>query len=105
MGLFKKSAAATVTDTVQPGLVTLEDGTIVHITKEVNAIGSTPARGPQLKTLKAMGEAVPGDVVSIRIDNPDSLETVVPMSSDLGATHLGTLNEGRSWRVLLQKNE
>ena len=45
MGLFKKSAAATVTDTVQPGLVTLEDGTIVHITKEVNAIGSTPARG------------------------------------------------------------
>ena len=37
MGLFKKSAAATVT--VQPGLVTLEDGTIVHITKEVNAIG------------------------------------------------------------------
>ena len=52
-----------------------------------------------------MGEAVPGDVVSIRIDNPDSLETVVPMSSDLGATHLGALNEGRSWRVLLQKNE
>ena len=52
-----------------------------------------------------MGEAVPGDVVSIRIDNPDSLETVVPMSNDLGATHLGTLNEGRSWRVLLQKNE
>ena len=101
MGLFKKSAA--VTDTVQPGLVTLEDGTIVHITKEVNAIGTCP--GPQLKTLKAMGEAVPGDVVSIRIDNPDSLETVVPMSSDLGATHLGTLNEGRSWRVLLQKNE
>ena len=102
MGLFKKSAAATVTDTVQPGLVTLEDGTIVHITKEVNAIGSTL---PQLKTLKAMGEAVPGDVVSIRIDNPDSLETVVPMSNDLGATYLGTLNEGRSWRVLLQKNE
>ena len=59
MGLFKKSAAATVTDTVQPGLVTLEDGTIVHITKEVNAIGST-CPGPQLKTLKAMGEAVPG---------------------------------------------
>ena len=48
MGLFKKSAAATatITDTVQPGLVALEDGTIVHITKEVNAIGSTPARGP-----------------------------------------------------------
>ncbi len=44
MGLFKKSAA--VTDTVQPGLVTLEDGTIVHITKKVNAIGSPPARGP-----------------------------------------------------------
>ena len=103
MGLFKKSAA--VTDTVQPSLVTLEDGTIVHITKKVNAIGRAPRPGPQLKTLKAMGEAVPGDVVSIRIDNPDSLETVVPMSSDLGATHLGTLNEGRSWRVLLQKNE
>ena len=102
MGLFKKSAA--VTDTVQPGLVTLKDGTIVHITKELNAIGST-LPGAQLKTLKVMGEAVPGDVVWIRIDNPDSLETVVPMSSDLGATHLGTLNEGRSWRVLLQKNE
>ena len=98
MGLFKKSAA--VTDTVQPGLVTLEDGTIVHVTKEVNAIGST-CPGPQLKTLKAMGEAVPGDVVSIRIDNPDSLETVVPMSNDLGATYLGALNEGRSWRGLL----
>ena len=41
MGPFKKSATATVTDTMQPGLVTLEDGTIVHITKEVNAIGST----------------------------------------------------------------
>ena len=104
MGLFKKSAAATVTDTVQPGLVTLEDGTIVHITKEVNVIGST-CSGPQLKTLEAMGEVVSGDVVSIRIDNPDSLETVVPMSSDLGATHLGALTEGRSWRVLLQKNE
>ena len=39
MGPFKKSATATVTDTMQPGLVTLEDGTIVHITKEVNAIG------------------------------------------------------------------
>ena len=105
MGLFKKNAAATVIDTVQPGLVTLEDGTIVHITKEVNAIGRHPARAPQLKTLKAIGEAVSGDVVSIRIDNPDALETVVPISSDLGATHLGTLNEGRSWRVLLQKNE
>ena len=104
MGLFKKNAAATVIDTVQPSLVTLEDGTIVHITKEVNAIDST-CPGPQLKTLKAMGEAVSGDVVSIRIDNPDALETVVPISSDLGATHLGTLNEGRSWRVLLQKNE
>ena len=104
MGLFKKNVAATVTETVQPGLVTLEDGTIVHITKEVNAIGST-CPGPQLKTLKAIGEAVSGDVVSIRIDNPDALETVVPISSDLGATHLGTLNEGRSWRVLLQKNE
>ena len=88
---------------MQPGLVTLEDGTIVHITKEVNAIGST-CPGPQLKTLKAMGEAVSGDVVSIRIDNPDSLETIVPISSNLGATYLGTLKEGRSWRVLLQKN-
>ena len=39
MVLFKKSAA--VTDTVQPGLVTLKDGTIVHTTKEVDAIGST----------------------------------------------------------------
>ena len=104
MGLFKKNAAATVIDTVQPGLVTLEDGTIVHITKEVNAIGST-CPGPQLKTLKAMGEAVSGDVVSIRIDNPASLETVVPMCGDLGATHLGTLIEDRSWRVLLQKNK
>ena len=93
MGLFKKSAAATVTDTVQPGLVTLEDGTIVHITKEVNAIGST-CPGPQLKTLKAMGEAVPGDVVSIRIDNPDSLETVVPMSNDLGANLFGYPKRG-----------
>ena len=46
MGLFKKSAAATVTDTVQPGLVTLKDGTIVHITKEVNAIGSTLPGAP-----------------------------------------------------------
>ena len=46
MGLFKKNATATVIDTVQPGLVTLEDGTIVHITKEVNAIGRAPARGP-----------------------------------------------------------
>ena len=42
MGLFKKSAATTVTDTVQPGLVTLKDGTIVHITKEVNAIEHLP---------------------------------------------------------------
>ena len=89
---------------MQPGSVTLEDGTIVHITKEVNAIGST-CPGPQLKTLKAMGEAVSGDVVSIRIDNPDSLETVVPMYSDLGASHLGALTEGRSWHVLLKKNE
>ena len=53
MGLFKKSAA--VTDTVQPGLVTLEDGTIVHITKEVNAIGSTPARGPPVKDTEGDG--------------------------------------------------
>ena len=44
MGLFKKSAA--VTDTVQPGLVTFKDGTIVHITKEVNAIGSTLPGAP-----------------------------------------------------------
>ena len=48
MGLFKKNAAATVIDTVQPGLVTLEDGMIVHITKEVNAIGST-LPGPPVK--------------------------------------------------------
>ena len=44
MGLFKKSEA--VTDTVQPGLVTLEDGTIVHITKKVNAISSALPGAP-----------------------------------------------------------
>ena len=55
MGLFKKNSAATVIDTAQPGLVTLEDGTIVHITKKVNAIGRAPLPGSPVKDTEGDG--------------------------------------------------
>ena len=102
MRLFKRDT--TVSNTSSLRSMVLEDGSLVDITTEVNALGSV-CPGPQLKAMKAMAEAISGDIESIKIDNPNSLETVIPMCDNWGATHLGTFEEGHSWSVLLQKND
>ena len=105
MGIFRNLRfGGDVKEIVQPSSAILDDGTRINITREINAIGSV-CPGPQLKVMKAMGESSPGDVVSVHIDTPMALETVVPMCGQIGATHLGTVQNNRSWCVFLQKDE
>ena len=50
-----------------------------------------------------MNSANEGDIVSVLIDNPTSMEAMPPMCPEIGATHLETLKQDRAWQVLLKK--
>jgi len=100
MGLFKsrdkKSEGAT------DNTVTLSDGQTYTIAKSVDCLGDSCPR-PQLMTKKAMKEAGSGEVLSVLVDNPTSMESLPPMCDGLGATHLETVAGNKGWKVYIQK--
>lgn len=102
MGLFgrKKDKAGAVQS---GGSVTLDDGSTYTISQVVDCVGDSCPR-PQLMTKKAVGQARPGDVIEVRIDNPTSMEAIPPLMPELGGTHLGTVKENRCWRVIVRKD-
>ena len=100
MGLFGKKKSAPAAQAIE---VSLEDGRSVTVGQLVDCIGDSCPR-PQLMTKSTLEHADSGTVVAIDVDNPTSMEALPPMAASLNATHLATLRESRSWRVLMQKN-
>jgi tRNA 2-thiouridine synthesizing protein A len=102
MGLFGKGKSK-VENTGPVGEVTLGDGITYTLAKKLDCIGDSCPR-PQLMTKKALGEAMPGDVIEVRVDNPSSVEAIPPMMNDLGASHLETIKAERCWEIYLRKD-
>ena len=101
MGLFGKK---TERKNQPPGdSVTLDSGETVTAATVVNCIGDSCPR-PQVFTRNALGQARPGDVIEVKVDNPTSMEALPPIIAENGGTHLGTLRQSRHWQVLLRKN-
>ena len=100
MGLFGKKKSAPAAQAIE---VSLEDGSSVSVGQVVDCIGDSCPR-PQLMTKSTLERADSGTVVAIDVDNPTSMEALPPMAESLNVTHLATLRESRSWRVLMQKN-
>ncbi|MDZ7663312.1 sulfurtransferase TusA family protein [Thiohalophilus sp.] len=101
MGLFSKKNETAATEAGSS--VTLEDGSTVEVSRVVDALGDSCPR-PQLKTKKALKESDPGMVIEVRIDNPTSMAAIPPMMPEVKSTHLGTVKDGRYWRVIVRKN-
>ncbi len=102
MGLFgsKKAKEAAVETAVEERL---SDGTVVRVARRIDCIGDSCPR-PQLMTKKAVGEARPGDVIEVLVDNPSSVEALPPMCDELDATHLETAKAEHCWRVFIRKD-
>lgn len=100
MGLFGKKKAEEKTGGHD---VTLSDGTVCTIGESVDCLGDSCPR-PQLMTKKAIGQAGPGAVIEVLVDNPSSVEALPPMCDDLGATHLETIKDSRCWKVYIRKD-
>ncbi|MCX7893667.1 MAG: sulfurtransferase TusA family protein [Burkholderiales bacterium] len=102
MGLFgsKKAKEAAADTAVEERL---SDGTVVRVTRRIDCIGDSCPR-PQLMTKKAVGEARPGDVIEVLVDNPSSVEALPPMCDELDATHLETAKAAHCWRVFIRKD-
>lgn len=101
MGLFgskKKQQQAE-----KGGEITLENGTVVTVSKIVDCIGDSCPR-PQLMTKAAVSKANAGDVIEIRIDNPTSVEAIPPMMPDLDSTCLGIIKKDRYWQVVVRRD-
>lgn len=103
MGLFGRKKSNEGESSGPQGSITLEDGNTVTIAQVVDCIGDSCPR-PQLMTKKALGNAAPGEIIEVRIDNPTSMEAIPPMMPDLGARHLGTVKSGRYWSVVVTKD-
>lgn len=83
--------------------VTLSDGQTISVSTSVDCLGDSCPR-PQLMTKKAVSKAGSGDVVSVLVDNPTSMEALPPMCDGMDAVHLETLSDQRGWQVLIRKN-
>jgi tRNA 2-thiouridine synthesizing protein A len=103
MGLFgRKRFDGPAAPSVAAAAVTLDGKT--HVVRQVvNVLGDSCPR-PQLMTKKALGNATPGDVIEIMVDNPTSMEALPPLAPDFDSTHLATLKEERCWRVFFRRN-
>lgn len=101
MGLFKsrdkKSDSVSADNTV-----TLSNGQSYTITTAVDCLGDSCPR-PQLMTKKAVKNAGSGEVLSVLVDNPTSMEALPPMCDGMGATHLETVSGAKGWQVYIQK--
>jgi len=82
--------------------ITLDDGTRVMVTQQVDCIGDSCPR-PQLMTRKALGCAGSGDVIEVLVDNPTSMEAIPPMLPGLHATQLETRKGDRCWEIYIRK--
>lgn len=102
MGLFSRNKDKGQADAGPAGEVTLEDGTTVTVDQLIDCLGDSCPR-PQLMTKKALQNAEPGKVIEVRIDNSTSMEAIPPMMPELGGRHLGTVKDGRYWRVVVTK--
>lgn len=102
MGLFG-SGKKDKNKNVDNGNVTLSSGDTISIANAVDCLGDSCPR-PQLMTKKAVTNASSGEVVSIAVDNPTSMEALPPMCAALGATHLETVAGNKGWHVYIQKN-
>ena len=74
----------------------------VTVVYTVNCIGDSCPR-PQLLTLRALDEAVDGEVVELISDNPASVETISALMLVADGQHLATLRNGDVWEIYLQK--
>ena len=102
MGLFNRKSPPSEAAT-PAGQLTLEDGTVLNISRVVDVLGDSCPR-PQLMTKKALGEAVSGAVIEVRVDNPTSMEALPTVVGAVGGTHLVTVKADRHWRVFVRKN-
>ena len=89
--------------TVKIKEVVLSNGQQLHVQFEIDCLGDSCPR-PQLMTKKAIGKAIPMDVIEVAIDNPTSMEALPPMCPGLNATHLETIKMENYWNVYIRKN-
>ena len=102
MGFFGRSKDKTPAASGPVGEVTLDDGNSYTVTTLIDCLGDSCPR-PQLMTKKTLQNAAAGDIIEVRIDNSTSMEAIPPMMPELGARHLGTVKDGRYWRVIVTK--
>ncbi len=100
MGLFGKKKSSESEDS--SGSVTLENGESIALKSTVDCIGDSCPR-PQLMTKSALGKITSGDVISILVDNPTSMEALPAIVTENGGEHIGTIREGRHWQVVARR--
>ena len=100
MGLFGKKKATT--ETTANHEVTLDSGEVITVSAVVDCIGDSCPR-PQLMTRGAIGKASSGDVIEVKVDNSTSMESLPPIITENGGTHLGTIRQDRYWQVIARK--
>ena len=83
--------------------VKLSDGISYSLTQQLDCLGYSCPR-PQMMTKKALNDMHTNDVVEITVDNPSSMESVPPMGSQLGASHLETVTEKKCWKIYMRKD-
>lgn len=103
MALFEFKKPAAPADAAGPRNLALSDGRMITVARRVDCLGDSCPR-PQLMTKKALGEAAPGEVIEVDVDNPTSMEALPPMCRGLGATHLETRKHERYWQVFIRKD-
>jgi tRNA 2-thiouridine synthesizing protein A len=103
MGLFGFGKKEADGPAAPAGEVTLSDGETYTVAKIVDCIGDSCPR-PQLMTKKALKEAMSGDVIEVKVDNPSSVEAIPPLMDELDAAHLETVKAERCWEMYVRKD-
>ena len=79
------------------------DGISYRLVQQLDCLGNSCPR-PQMMTKKALSCMQTNDILEITVDNPSSMEAVPPMGPQLGATHLETVTENKSWKIYMRKD-
>ena len=103
MGLFSRKTKKDDFQQANLPEVTLSDGVSHQLAQQVDCTGYSCPR-PQMMTKKAVNVAQTNDVVEIIVDNPSSMEAVLPMGPQIGATHLETKTDNNSWKIYFRKD-
>jgi len=75
---------------------------VVNVDKTVDCLGQVCPK-PQLEAKKALKDMNSGEVVEILIDNPASSEAVPGIIKKNQGTHLGTIKEGKDFKLYARK--